>query len=64
MLTIQKILFIIVVITTTAFTIFLLISSIKDYHKRNEIIRQIKERGKTFRIKDEEYYIIRRGQYE
>ena len=60
MLTIREILFIIVLIVVIAFTIFLLIISIKDYHERNKIIQQIKKRGKTFKIGDEEYYAIRK----
>lgn len=64
MLTIREILFIIVLIVVIAFTIFLLIISIKDYRERNKIIQQIRKRGKTFKISDEEYYAIRKWTYE
>jgi uncharacterized membrane protein len=64
MLTIREILFIIVLIVVITFTIFLLIISIKDYRERNKIIQQIKKRGKTFKISDEEYYTIRKWTYE
>lgn len=64
MLTIREILFIIGLIVVIAFTIFLLIISIKDYRERNKIIQQIKKRGKTFKISDEEYYAIRKWTYE
>ena len=50
MLTIQEILFGLVMIIITAVAIFLLISIIFDCHKKNEVIQQIEKHTKTFKI--------------
>lgn len=50
MLTIREILFILVMIVVIVTAIFLLISIIFDQRKKKEVIQQIKERAKTFKV--------------
>jgi len=50
MLTIQEILFGLVIIVITVTTIVLLISIIFDHRRKEEIIRQVEERSRTFKI--------------
>lgn len=50
MLTIQEILFGLVIIVITVTAIVLLISIIFDHRRKEEIIRQVEERFKTFKV--------------
>lgn len=50
MLTIQEILFGLVMIIIITISIFLLISIIFDHHKKNEVIQQMKEHTKIFKV--------------
>lgn len=50
MLTIQEILFGLIIIVVTVTAIVLLISIIFDHRRKEEIIRQVEERSKTFKV--------------
>lgn len=50
MLTLQEILFCLAMAIIIAVSIVLLISIIFDHHKKNEVIQQMKEHTKTFKI--------------
>ena len=62
MLTIQEILFSLVMIIITVVAIFLVISIIFNRHEKNEVIQQMKEHTKTFKI--ERNRAISNYQYE
>lgn len=62
MLTIPEMIFALVMVVIIAIAIFLLISIIFGHHEKEEFIRQIKKRSKTFKI--EKSYPIKGYQYE